>query len=141
MPVISKKVYIAPSAFLAFVDRNDPRHQQASAFFRFLGSQEYMLFTDDTTISRSFTDIFQKISPSLAKDFLKTIFSSDINILYAEERDIKAAFKAYTNYQSVDLLFPDALISVLANKRGISQILTFEYLHPLFGQSVFYLPF
>jgi len=41
----SKKVYIARSGFYAFIDRAHPKHEQASAFFRYFAEQGYLLFT------------------------------------------------------------------------------------------------
>lgn len=136
----SKKVYLTPSLFLAFIDRADPKHEQAYAFFRYFGLEHYMLYTDIESISQTSMAIYQDISPSLAKDFLRTILLSDINIIYPEESDMKAAIKALVNFGSTDLSFPDALIAVLANKKEIEHICTFVYLHALFGQSVFFLP-
>ena len=40
----------------------------------------------------------------------------------------------------IDLTFDKALMATLANKNNISQICTFEYLQPLFGLKIFYLP-
>jgi len=138
--MISKKVYVTKSSFCAFIDRANSRHTQANAYFRFLAENNYSLYTDAITLTWAYDEIYKNISPSLSKDFLKTIFLSNINIIYPEERDIKSALKTLTNYQSTDLTFDQALRATLANKRGISQIFTFEYLHPLFGQSAFYLP-
>lgn len=136
----SKKVYLTSSVFIAFIDRADPKHEQASAFFRFFGLENYMLFTDIGSITTAYTEIYKEISPSLARDFLRTIMLSDINIIYPEESDIKNALKALINFGSTDLTYPGALIAVLANKRDISQICTFDYLHALFGQNAFFLP-
>lgn len=136
----SKKVYLTPSVFLAFIDRADPKHEQANAFFRYFGLEHYMLYTDIDSISQTSMEIYRDISPSLAKDFLRTIMLSDINIIYPEESDMKAATKALVNFGSTDLSFPDALIAVLADKRQIGQICTFNYFHALFGQSAFFLP-
>lgn len=138
--MISKKVYTAPSGFLAFVDRAHPKYDQASAYFRYFAQNGYALYTDTLSIVETYNQIYEDISPSLAKDFLRTIFLGNINIIYPEERDIKSAFKTLVNYQSVELTFNQALRAVLANRRGISNIYSFEYLHPLFGQAVFYLP-
>jgi len=138
--MISKKVYIAPSGFLAFVDRAHPKYDQASAYFRYFAQNGYALYTDTLSIVETYSQIYKDISPSLAKDFLRTIFLGNINVIYPEERDIKSAFKTLVNYQSVELNFNQALRAVLANRRGISNIYSFEYLHPLFGQAVFYLP-
>ena len=138
--MISKKVYIAPTGFLAFIDRAHPKYEQASAYFRYFAQDNYALYTDISSIIETYNQIYKDISPSLSKDFLRTIFLGNINIIYPEERDIKASFKSLTNYQSAELTFNQALRAVLANRRGISNIFTFEYLHPLFGQTVFYLP-
>ena len=138
--MISKKVYIAPSGFLAFVDRAHPKYDQASAYFRYFAQNGYALYTDTMSIVETYSQIYKDISPSLAKDFLRTIFLGNINKIYPEERDIKSAFKTLVNYESVELAFNQALRAVLANRRGISNIYSFEYLHPLFGQVIFYLP-
>ncbi len=137
---LSKKVFITPSVFSAFIDRGHPKHEQVSAFFRYFAQEEYQLFTDNTTLITTYTQIYTDISPSLAKDFLRTIPFSSINVLYAEENDTKAALKALVTYKSTDLTFPEALIAVLAVKQRISIVCTLNYLHPLFALELFYLP-
>ncbi len=140
MSTLSKKVFIAPSVFVAFVDRAHPKHDQTEAFFRYFAQEQYNLYTDYLNIQDAHKLIHTQISPALARDFLQTIFFSNINIIYPEESDIKTAFKILVNYKSIDLTFEQALMSTLANKHNISQICTCDYLHPLFGLSVFYLP-
>ncbi len=138
--MISKKVYISGSAFYAFVNRAHQKYEQSSAYFRYFALEKYSLFTDIYTLLEVYNQIYSEISPSLAKDFLRIVSISDINIIYPEERDIKAALKTLINYKSTDLTFSQSLRAVLANKKGITQIHTYDYLHTLFGQSVFYLP-
>ncbi len=140
MTLQSKKVYIASSGFYALVDRAHQKYEHAAAFFRYFGIENYTLYTDILTINNTYNRIYQEISPSLAKDFLRTIFLGNINIIYPEEGDFKAALKTLVNYQSTELTFGQSLMAVLANRRGISQIFTFDYLHQLFGQTTFYLP-
>lgn len=140
MAVVSRKVFITSSVFLAFIDRAHSRHEQAAAFFRYFAQEQYRLFTDMATVIYTYNQIYTDISPSLAKDFLRTMYISTINILYPDESDSKAALKALVNYQSTDLSFPQALMSVLSARKGIPHICTFDYLHALFGLSVFYLP-
>lgn len=136
----SKKVYIARSGFYALINRAHSKHEHAAAYFRYFALEGYSLFTDTFTLVDVYNQLYKDISPSLAKDFLRTVFLGDINIIYPEESDIKAALKTLVNYKSTDLTINQALKAVLANKRGISQVFTFDYLHPLFGQSTFYLP-
>lgn len=138
--MVSKRVYLAPSSFLAFIDRAHPMHEQAAAFFRFFGQEAYQLYTDYPTIMEVYRAIYSGISPSLARDFMRTMSISNMNIIYPEESDAKAALKALVTYQSTDLTYSNALMSVLAYKRNIQQICTFEYLHPLFGLTTYFLP-
>ena len=136
----SKKVYIARSGFYAFIDRVHPKYGQASAYFRYFSQEGYTLYTDSMTLIDVYNQIYKEISPSLAKDFLRTVLLGNINVIFPDESDIKAALKTLINYQSTELTFGQALRAVLANRRGVGQIFTFDYLHPLFGLSVFYLP-
>ncbi len=140
MATQTKKVFIASSLFLGFIDRAHPKHEQAAAYFRYFAQEEYRLFTDIGTVLTTYNQIYKDISPSLGKDFLRTIFMSNINIVYLEESDTKTALKALVGFQSTDLTFQQALIAVLAARRSISYICTFDYLHSLFGISAFYLP-
>lgn len=136
----SKKVFIDPSVLFAFIDRAHPKHDQAVAYFRFFAQEEYFLFTDIASITEVYNQIYKDISPSLSRDFLRTISLSNINMIYPEEADNKAALKALVNYGSTELTYTKALIAVLANRRGIPQISTFDYLHSLFGLALFNLP-
>ena len=138
--MISKKVYLESSILCAFIDRAHPKHEQAAAFFRFFAQDEYVLFTDSLSVTQAYDTIYRDISPSLAKDFLRTLALSNINIIYPEEADMKAALKALVNYRSTELTYQKALVAVLANKRGIPQIATFDYLHQLFDLQLFFLP-
>lgn len=140
MANLSKKVFIAPNLLFAFVDRGSPKHEQAAAYFRYFAQQEYQLFIDTVNLVEAYNAMYIKMSPSMGRDFLRVIFLSDINIIYPEESDIKAALKALVGYRTAELSFSHAIMSVMANKRNINQIATFEFLHPLFGLQVFFLP-
>ena len=140
MPVISKKVFLAPSSLYAFIDRAHEKHQQASAYFRYFSQEEYMLYIDALNLNQTYDIIYKKMSPSLAKDFLRIISLSDINVISPEESEIKATFKTISNYNALDLTFAEAVMAVVASKRNITNICTFDYLHPLFGLNTFFLP-
>lgn len=140
MAIQSKKVYLTPNCLYAFIDRAHDKHTQASAYFRYFSEQEYLLYIDPINLNEGYNIIFKKMSPSLAKDFLRIISLSDINLIIPEESEVKATFKTIINYNSLDLTYAEALMAVVASKRNISQICTFEYLHPLFGLNTFYLP-
>lgn len=140
MATISKKVYLSPSALYAFIDRAHQYHQQSSAYFRFFSEQEYLLYIDSINLNQTYDIIYKKMSPGLAKDFLRIASLSDINIISPEDSEIKATFKTISNYNSLDLTFAEAVMAVIASRRNISTICTFDYLHPLFGLNTFFLP-
>lgn len=140
MAITTKKVYISPSALYAFIDRAHEKHNQASAYFRYFSEEEYILYIDAVNLNETYDIIYKKMSPSLAKDFLRIVSLSDINVLYPDESETKATVKTVINYNAIDLTFSEALMAVVASRRGISQICTFDYLHPLFALNVFFLP-
>ncbi len=140
MATTSKKVYLSPSSLYAFIDRAHDKHQQASAYFRFFSQEEYLLYIDTMNLNQAYEIIYEKMSPSLAKDFLRIVSLSDINLITPEETEIKATFKTISNYNALDLKLSEALMAVIASKRNITNICTFDYLHPLFGLNTFFLP-
>ena len=136
----SKKVFIAPDAFIAFIDRGHPKHLHAAAFFRYFAQNQFQVYTTITSIDETYLKLYKTISPSVARDFIRGIELSAINILYAEEPDLKRAMRALINTASVELTFSKALMAILCNKRSIPQICTFSYSPTLFGLQAFFLP-
>jgi len=140
MAIQSKKVFIESDIFYAFVNRAHDKHPQAAAFFRYFAQEQFQIFTSQSVLEEAYMEIYEKISPSLAKDFMRGVSLSNINILYPNESDFKATLKALINYRNTELKFNDAQAAVLAERNSVGQICTFGYLHPLFGQTAFYLP-
>ena len=136
----SRKVFIANDMFVAFIDRAHPKHIHAVAFFRYFATERFELYSNIPIVIASYQKIYQDISPSIARDFLRSISLGNINIIYPDESEFKNALKALITYQSTELTFDEALMAVEADKRRIPAICTFEYLHPLFGLSTFFLP-
>lgn len=140
MSTTSKRVYISPSVFYAFIDRAHIKHEQASAYFRYFAQNNYALFASIVDITEVYSDLCKRMSPSVGKDFLRSLFLSDINILYPEESEVKLALKTQLNYGNEQLKYPEALRATVAQKRGIQSVATFEFLHSLFGIENFFLP-
>lgn len=124
----------------AFVDRAHPKHEHAGAYFRFFSEENYLLFMSSPSIISVYEEMYKNMSISLAKDLIRTISLSDMNLIYPDENDMKAAVKVLANTQTTEMTFQKALILVCADRRKIPQICTFEYLNPLFGISLFSLP-
>lgn len=136
---MTKRVFIARDVFLAFLDRNDSKHLQATAFFRYFAQEHFYLYTSDGIVIALFQIISQSISQSFAKEFIKTLLESSIHVLTPDESELKKAISTIANsYSYLDL--EETLIQVMAEKRYIPFIATFAYLHNQFGREIFYLP-
>lgn len=140
MAILSKKVFVESDVFYAFVNRAHSRYPQAGAYFRYFAQEKFQIFTSYPATGEAYREIYEKISPSLAKDFARGLSLSSINILYPNESDFKAAIKTLINYQSTELTLRESQTAVLSNRNYISQICTFNYLHPLYGITAFNLP-
>ena len=140
MATTSKKVYLASDILTAFVDRLHPKHDQAAAFFRYFALEAYQLYSDSITLYEAFSHISMDMSPSIAKDFLRTIYTSNITIFYPTEADTKSVLKIYLADKTGDLTLGKTLMAFLSDKNRIPQVATFEYIHAMFGLTVFYIP-
>ena len=136
----SKKIFITTDGFINFIDRGQPKHLHASAYFRFFAQQHYQLYTTILTINETYTELARTISPSLAKDFIRATQISAINVLYPEEADVKKSMRLVATNKSLESTLDHILTAVVCDKRSIPQIYTFSYFPSLFGLQIFYLP-
>lgn len=137
---LNKKVILAPDSIYAYIDRGSDRHQLAIAFFRYFSEQKYHVFLDNLSLNKVYNDIYKKMSQDLGRDFIRIISLSDINLIYPDESETKAAIKALIGYRTLDLTFSQSIMAIVADRRRINQVVTFEYLPSLFGLQAFYLP-
>lgn len=138
--ITSKKVFVTSSILFSFVNRASQKHLQATAYFRYFAQEKFQVYTDYLSLTEAYIEIYKKISPTLARDFLRGVSLSSINVLYPTESDTKAALKTLITYKNTELNFEQSQVAVLANRNNINQICTFQYLHPLFGITSFNLP-
>lgn len=138
--MLSKKVFIAPDGFVAFIDRAHPKHIHAAAQFRYFAQNNYQVYTTITALNDAYQIFYNTISPSVARDFLRAVELSSLNLIYPEESDIKRSLRAIATTQSADLTFATVLAATICNKKNIPQVCTFSYFPSLFGLQVFYLP-
>lgn len=138
--MLSKKVFIAPDGFVAFIDRAHPKHIHAAAQFRYFAQNNYQVYTTILALNDAYQTFYNTISPSVARDFMRAIELSNVNILYPEESDVKRAMRGVTGTASAELTFSLILSATICNKKSIPQVCTFSYFPSLFGLQVFYLP-
>lgn len=135
----SKKVFLAADVFIAFLDRNHPKHLHASAFFRYFAQEHFYLYTSSEIVIATYQKISQSIGASFAKEFLKVLSESAITILAPEDTEVKKAIQTVVSSFS-EIALDECLMLVIAEKRHIPYICTFTYIHNLFGRETFYLP-
>src|SRR5215469_978362 len=101
---MTRKVFLASDVLTAFLNRNDPKHLQASAFFRYFAQEHFYLYTNSEIVISVYQNISQSISKSFAKEFLQVISESTIHILTPDEQDMKKALQLVaTSYTDVGL--------------------------------------
>lgn len=132
------KVFLAQDAFMAFIDRAQPKHLHAGAFFRYFAQEHCFLYTNISIVIATYQKISDNLNESLAKEFLKALSYSSIVILSPDDSEIKTAIKVVLGTSELSL--DEALLLVMAERRGISQVCTFTSLHQLFGIKTFFLP-
>lgn len=137
---MNKKIFLAPDVMVAFVDRANPKHLHAAAFFRYFAQEHYSLYTTISVINTSYDTLAVHISPSVARDFIKALALGSINIISPDETDLKLTYKTLLSTSAAEVSFNEVLMQVIANRRSITQVCTFSYLHPLFRLAAFYLP-
>lgn len=141
MIIRSKKVFLTPAVFFAFIDRNHPKNQQSRAFFRYFAQEKYHLTTASFSVLKTYYQLRKHMSYSLAKDFLRTLFLGNIEIVYPDESMMKTALRLILQNTGFDLNFDQALTNIIADRKQIPQICSFEYSSFYYGLQLFALPY
>ena len=135
-----KKVIISNQVFFAFIDRSHQNHGQAVAFFRYFTEEQFELYTVLFSVAATYQDLQDHIGLSIARNWLKSIFLGNIQIAYPDEATIKAAIKLITSTYNYNITIDQAVMNVVADKKGIPFIATFEFFPFFFGIKPFTLP-
>ena len=121
------------SVLYAFVDRANPDHSQAIKLFDQLSLQGTALYTSIQSVIDTNNAINNQLGATLSLDFLQVMTESSIEILYPQKADFIAAYKLIKLNRYKQISLKEALNSVLMQKKGINQVLTFAYWHNLLG--------
>lgn len=132
------KVFLAEDALYAFIDRAHPKHLHAGAFFRYFAQEHCFLYSNMSILIATHQKISESINDTVAKEFLKALSFSNIIIVSPDTAEINTAIKVASGTSG--MLLQEALMLVMAERRGIMQVCTFSQLHQLFGIKTFFLP-
>ncbi len=139
--MISHKVLVTPSVLFAYIDRNHPRHTEASAFFRYFAQEKLHVYVASFSIVKTYDQIKKHMSFSIAKDFLRIIYTGNIEAVYPDEALTKAALRLLLSNTGQDQGIEQVLLNVIADRKQIPQIASFEYNNFYFGIQPFSLPY
>lgn len=129
----SKKVFVDSSVLYAFVDRASADHVQAVKILEQLSLQGSQLYTSIQSVIDANNAVNNQLGATLSLDFLQAISESSMEILYPQKADFIASYRLIRLNRYKQLSLKEAINSVLMQKKGISQILTFAYWQNLLG--------
>lgn len=133
----SKKIYVDSSVLYAFIDRADRNHRQAVRFMEHFSNQGAFLYTNYYTLQEVYGVANKQIGIAVAIDFLESILSSNVEILFPQKTDLIASFKLLKSNRNQQILFKETITATLMQRKGINQICTFTYWHGLLGTKIY----
>lgn len=136
MAIQSKKIFIDSSVFISFIDRGDSNHPKSAKMMENLARLKYQLYTSSNNVSEVYALVSREIGVSVALDFLRSVLNSNIEVCFPQKADLVTAHKVLRTSRDRQLTLREALNATLMQRRGINQILTFNYWHNLFGSHV-----
>lgn len=135
-----KKVIIASHVFTAFLDRLHPNHGQAVTFFRYFSEEQFEVHAVLYTILITYHDIQETMGQSIAREWLRSMFLGSIQVIYPDEATIKTAIKLIMTTKNYNVTIDQAIMNVVADKKHIPFLATFEFFPFFFGVKPFTLP-
>lgn len=132
----SKKVFIESSFFVSFIDRTDFNHLKTTAVFEYLGKNEFQLYTSLQVVTSAFGFIEKNLSVSIAREFLKVMLETDIQIIYPYHPEVNSTYKFIISNPQHKSSVSEILNSALMDRNNIKYVLTHDFWHNSFGTSV-----
>lgn len=136
MALISRKIFIDSSVLISFIDRANINHPKAVKALENLARLGYHLYTSSTNIGEVYAAISREISTSVALDFLQASIQSDMEIIFPSKADLISAHRMLRGNRERQITLREVLNATLMQRKGITQILTYNYWHYLFGTFV-----
>ncbi|MFH0713302.1 MAG: PIN domain-containing protein [Candidatus Micrarchaeota archaeon] len=107
------KMIIDTSVFIAFYDKQDPKHQKATELIR-QADEQGKLFISDYIINETATVALRKMGIEKAKEITDTLINSEkIIVGYTTQEDFKEIVEIFKN-QNDSLSFVDCSIILMA---------------------------
>lgn len=132
----SRKIFLDSSVLIAFIDRADANHAKSVKTMENLARLGYQLYTSSQNVNEVYAALARETGVSVALDFLQAMLQSDIELLFPQKADLITAHRMLRSNRDRQLTLREVLNATLMQKKGINQVLTFNYWHNLFGSYV-----
>lgn len=136
MALQSRKIFIDSSVLIGFVDRADINHPKAVKAMENLARLGYHLYTSSVNISEVYAALGREAGISVALDFLQASLQSDMEILFPQKADFITVHRMLRSNRVRQVTLREMLNACLMQHKNVTQILTFNYWHNLFGSYV-----
>ncbi len=136
MAVQSRKIFVDSSIFISFIDRADSNHSRGVKIMESLAKAGSQLYTSSLAVNEVYSALSREAGMSVALDFLQAIIQSDIEVIYPQKADYIASHRMLRANKERQLTLREVLSATIMQRREVTQILTFNYWHNLFGSYV-----
>ncbi len=125
------RLFVDTGPFIARYSRYDAHHSESVRSFERIGRGESSyrrLYTSDYVLDEAITGCRQRTrSHKQSLELGTAVFSSEsIVLLKVDDEIIEEAWQLYGERREIELSFTDCTTAVLARKRGITDIFTYD---------------
>ena len=126
MTKATNKILIDADAFIALVNSDDSNNHAAHAINTHIDTDGYKKYMSNLVIYEIANVLSIRASQKLAVEFLTSIFTSDIEVIYIDETRTYAAIQTFKNYIKKNISFVDCSNLILMEEYRIDKIFSFD---------------
>ncbi len=120
------KVLLDADALVAAANVEDSNHHTATIFLSYIETHRYKKYMSNLVIYEIANVLSIRASQKLAVQFLDSIFTSDIEIIYIDEAHTHAAVQKFKTYAKKNVSFVDCCNLTLIEEYQIEKIFSFD---------------
>lgn len=122
-----EKIFIDTSAFIALNDKSDQFFQKASEYLLSqIDNLSITFFTSNLGIAETYTRLLYKTHFRAAQQFLETIGSTDIDVIYSDNELEQSAKYLLTKYANLKISYTDAVSFAMMMNKNILSAFSFD---------------
>ena len=135
--LITSRVFVDTSFYVAFAHPGDSRHSAAIAIARDLATNRVGLFTTNIVAAETHALMVARAGRDAALRVIRGIYAARDSLTRITESDEQRALDILTQYDDKDFSFADATSFAVMERLGISTAVAFDRHFAQFGWQVF----